>query len=84
MPCLDGLRSIAALSVLANHLRFYDDRIIINREYQPPGADILQHLFTLGRINVDTFFVLGATLAALKMLQDLSKLVLIHFACEFF
>ncbi|XP_055297735.1 nose resistant to fluoxetine protein 6-like isoform X2 [Sitodiplosis mosellana] len=73
MPCLDGIRAIAAFWILSTHFNLYTTSIIENGEHDACVADKMRDIFSSGRFSVDTFFVLSALLAANKMLNEHSK-----------
>ncbi|XP_055308474.1 nose resistant to fluoxetine protein 6-like [Sitodiplosis mosellana] len=73
MPCLDGIRAIAALCIVSIHFEVLINPIIGNTEHDAPVADKIGEIFINGRFSVDTFFVLSAFLAANKMLNEHSK-----------
>ena len=75
IPCLDGIRAIAAPLVLAFHFGFYMPEISGNTNYIEIYSGKFRQLFNGGNVCVDTFFVMSAFLAAKKMLNEYSKLV---------
>ena len=72
MPCIDGIRAIAALWIVAAHFDYFASRTVANLRHHVPTANRLNQIFTTGRFSVDTFFVLSSMLAANKMLHELS------------
>lgn len=75
MPCLDGMRAIATLWVVATHFTIFSPPSFINELDNAPGLRHLAGFFYAGCFGVDTFFVLSAMLAANKMFHEISKLV---------
>ena len=75
MSCVDGLRAIAALWIVATHFNAF--AMVLNGNSGPltPVINFFLVNFTYGQFSVDTFFVLSSTLAAYKMLNELSKLI---------
>ena len=74
MPCLDGIRVIAALSIVAHHYAWF-----ANASNQDPMAQQINGILNAFRFSLDTFFVMAALLATNKMFHELSKLVKINF-----
>lgn len=72
MPCLDGIRAIAALWIVADHFEYFAFKLIDNPHDRLDSVDLLLRIFVAGRFSVDTFFVLSSMLAAIKMLHELS------------
>ncbi|XP_055300689.1 nose resistant to fluoxetine protein 6-like isoform X2 [Sitodiplosis mosellana] len=72
MSCLDGIRAIAALWIVAVHFNSFSSKVMANRNNHVTVGDRLEKFFLAGRFGVDTFFVLSAMLAANKMFQVLS------------
>lgn len=75
MSCLDGMRAIAALWIVATHFNTFATILIGNPGPYSPLASFIFETFAYGQFNVDTFFVLSSTLAACKMLNELAKLI---------
>lgn len=73
MPCLDGIRAISALLVIAHHFGGNLLRIAGNSQYISPYDGRFRSIFNGGSLCVDTFFVLSAFLATNKMLNEYSK-----------
>ena len=72
MPCLDGIRVIATLWIIAHNFATFLYPLLINPSNQDPMVDLINGIFNAGRFSLDTFFVMGALVATNKMLLELS------------
>lgn len=72
MSCLDGIRVIATLSIIAHHLATFSRPLVLNRRNRDPMVQHMNGIFNAGRFSIDTFFVMGALLATSKMFSELS------------
>lgn len=70
MPCLDGIRAIASLSIIACHFEIYATDSAMNSTNL---TNNIFFIFSANRFSVDTFFVLSSFLVTIKILTEYSR-----------